>query len=445
MLQGSTPVQLAQLDISPALQAGALEQQGIQQMTAGIQTAIMEFAQKQEEKKIVKQREAQLNTFMPQFLDNMGIDIQPGSPEYSSLIKYINNTSGGDIMNVLKTMGELPTASESEPPTLDIVTNPDGSAIYTYGDDIVDPKKVFNPNAPVSESLGFDSEYPSTYLVNYDDAGTPDDLTDDTEAYRVDVVRVNEVSPGLRDKNGNPITKGQQVYYDKEGKLNVLDLNNMRPMEDAQLNKLQENLIASKKIFTDKVAETANFRSYIDSRGRMSDSGGARFLEGLSFAYKNAVGDLAVTEAEYATAEGKARFRAQLGALRLPILGPGVLTEFDRQVLEQAIGGFGPFTNNRLAINLINQYLERGIAEGVQAGRMYNEIYRQAPSEVKIGMVPADLKEIQGNLIIEPTKDIVSDLSVAFEDIDSAAAFLKERGQLPGFSFKYEGKFYKLK
>jgi len=121
------------------------------------------------------------------------------------------------------------------------------------------------------------------------------------------------------------------------------------------------------------------------------------------------------------------------------------LTEFDRQVLEQSIGGFGPLSNNKLAINLINQYLERGIAEGVEAGRMYNEIYRQAPSEIKIGMRQADLKELQGNLIIEPTKDIVSDLAVAFEDIDSAAAFLKERGQQPGFSFKYEGKFYKLK
>ena len=75
-----------------------------------------------------------------------------------------------------------------------------------------------------------------------------------------------------------------------------------------------------------------------------------RFLEGLSFAYKNALGDdPAITEAEYATAEGKARFRAQLGALRIPILGPGVLTEFDRQVLEQAIGGFGPLSNNQIS------------------------------------------------------------------------------------------------
>ena len=242
-------------------------------MTAGIQTAIMEFAQKQEEKKVKKQREAQLNTFMPQFLDNMGIDIQPGTPEYGSLIKYINNTSGGDIMNVLKTMGELPTASESEPPTLDIVTNPDGSSIYTYGDDIVDPKKVFNPNAPVSQTIGFDSEYPRTFLVNYDDAGTPDDLTDDTEPYRVQVVRVNDVTPGLVDKKGNPIALGQEVYYDKDGELNILDLNNMRPMADAQLTGLEERLIAAKDLFDQKVAETANFRSYIDSRGRMSDSG----------------------------------------------------------------------------------------------------------------------------------------------------------------------------
>jgi hypothetical protein len=433
MLRGSTPVQLAQLDISPAIQAGALEQQGIQQVAAGLQTAILEFSQKQQEKKVKRERDAQIDAFLPGLLESTGLDIEAGTPEYNAFAQYLKKTSGDDILSGIKQIQEF---APEPTPSLQTITGPGGQQVYTYGGEVIDPDKVIDPYAPVSESLGFDSEYPSTYLVNYDDAGTPDDLTDDTEAYRVDVVRVNEVSPGLQDKDGNPITKGQQVYYDKEGKLNVLDLNNMRPMEDAQLTKLQ---------FNDKVAETANFRSYIDSRGRMSDSGGARFLEGLSFNYKNIVGDDAVTEAEYATAEGKARFRAQLGALRIPILGPGVLTEFDRQVLEQAIGGFGPLSNNRLAINLINQYLERGIAEGIDAGRMYNEIYRQAPSEIKIGMRQADLKELQGNLIIQPTKDIVSDLAVAFEDIDSAAAFLKERGELPGFSFKYEGKFYKLK
>ena len=58
MLRGSSPIQLQQLDISPAIRAGALEQQGIAQVASGLQSAIMEFAQKQQEKKVKRERDA---------------------------------------------------------------------------------------------------------------------------------------------------------------------------------------------------------------------------------------------------------------------------------------------------------------------------------------------------------------------------------------------------
>ena len=443
MIQGSSPIQLSQLNVTPALQAAALEQQGIQEVTAGLQTAILGFAQKQQEKKIKNQREAQLNTFMPQFLENMGIGIEAGSPEYSALIKYINNTSGGDIMSVLKAMGDLPTPTVA--PTLETVTGPGGQQVYTFDGTVVDPDKVFDPNAPEAQSLGFGSEYPRTYLVNYDDGGTPDDPSDDTEAYRVLASQVNEVSPGLKDRYGNTITKGQQVYYDNEGKLNVLDLTKVTPMSDSSLVNLEDRLNKSFELYNQKVQETKDFKDYIGTRGRMSDSGGTRFLEQLSFAYKNLVGDDAVTEAEYATAEGKAKFRQQLGSLRIPILGPGVLTEFDRQVIEEAIGGFGVLKNNQLAINLVNQYLEKSIAQGVRAGKAYNELYRQAPREIKLGMSPVDLSEIQGNLIIQPQYNIQSDFSVAFDSPTDARDYLISIGAEPGTSFKFGDKYYTLK
>ena len=61
MLRGSmSPIELSQLDISPALQAGALEQQAIAGMSSALQTPIVvEFAQKQEEKKVKRERDAQ--------------------------------------------------------------------------------------------------------------------------------------------------------------------------------------------------------------------------------------------------------------------------------------------------------------------------------------------------------------------------------------------------
>ena len=51
MIQGSTPIQLSQLDINPAIQAGALEQQAAMNLNESIQSAINNFEKKQEEKK----------------------------------------------------------------------------------------------------------------------------------------------------------------------------------------------------------------------------------------------------------------------------------------------------------------------------------------------------------------------------------------------------------
>ena len=46
MLRGSTPIQLSQLDISPAIQAGALEQQAAVNLATGIQQGIQNFQAK---------------------------------------------------------------------------------------------------------------------------------------------------------------------------------------------------------------------------------------------------------------------------------------------------------------------------------------------------------------------------------------------------------------
>ena len=50
MLRGSSPIQLSQLDISPAIQAGALEQQAAVNLSSSINQAIQNFQVKQEEK-----------------------------------------------------------------------------------------------------------------------------------------------------------------------------------------------------------------------------------------------------------------------------------------------------------------------------------------------------------------------------------------------------------
>ncbi len=107
MLRGSTPIQLQQLDISPAIQAGALEQQAAVDLSNTLQSTILEFSQKQQEKKVKRERDTQIDAFLPSLLEQTGLQIQPGTPEYNSLASYIKKNSGDDILAGLKGIQDL--------------------------------------------------------------------------------------------------------------------------------------------------------------------------------------------------------------------------------------------------------------------------------------------------------------------------------------------------
>ena len=65
MLRGSTPITLSQLDISPAIQAGALEAQAAVNLASSVNQAIKDFSDKQEEKKQKKMTIAALEELVP--------------------------------------------------------------------------------------------------------------------------------------------------------------------------------------------------------------------------------------------------------------------------------------------------------------------------------------------------------------------------------------------
>jgi hypothetical protein len=65
MLRGSTPITLSQLDISPAIQAGALEQQAAVSLASSINQAVKDFTDKQEEKKQKKMTISALEELVP--------------------------------------------------------------------------------------------------------------------------------------------------------------------------------------------------------------------------------------------------------------------------------------------------------------------------------------------------------------------------------------------
>ena len=109
MLRGSSPIQLSQLDISPAIQAAALEQQAAANLNNTLQSSILEFAQKQEEKKLKKERDLQIDQFLPGLLNTVvGEDVETTSPkEYKAFSDYIKKNSGDDILAGIKGLTDL--------------------------------------------------------------------------------------------------------------------------------------------------------------------------------------------------------------------------------------------------------------------------------------------------------------------------------------------------
>jgi len=69
MLRGSTPIRLSQLDISPAIQAGALEAQAAVNLASSVNQAVLDFQAKQQEKEMTKMRAQTIEQFLP----NLGI------------------------------------------------------------------------------------------------------------------------------------------------------------------------------------------------------------------------------------------------------------------------------------------------------------------------------------------------------------------------------------
>ena len=74
MLRGSTPIRLSQLDISPAIQAGALEQQAAVNLATGIQQGIQNFQAKKEEKKQQQMTASLLKQYLPEGTDDEAIN-----------------------------------------------------------------------------------------------------------------------------------------------------------------------------------------------------------------------------------------------------------------------------------------------------------------------------------------------------------------------------------
>ncbi len=98
MLRGSSPIRLSQLDISPALQAGALEAEAAVNLASSVNQAVQDFQAKQQEKEMTKMRAQTIEQFLP----NLGI--AAGTAE----AKQVANVLAKDPQ-ALKSMSDLIT------------------------------------------------------------------------------------------------------------------------------------------------------------------------------------------------------------------------------------------------------------------------------------------------------------------------------------------------
>jgi len=98
MLRGSSPIRLSQLDISPAIQAGALEAQAAVNLASSVNQAVQNFQAKQQEKEMTKMRAQTIEQFLP----NLGI--AAGTAE----AKQVANVLAKDPQ-ALKSMSDLIT------------------------------------------------------------------------------------------------------------------------------------------------------------------------------------------------------------------------------------------------------------------------------------------------------------------------------------------------
>ena len=144
MIQGSTPIQLSQLDISPAIQAGALEQQAAVNLAGSVNKAIENFQVKQEQKKQKEMTTSALRQFVPG-LDEELYKAASNDPDVKKMVlEYGATQQELEAQREAREQGptgfsrEINIGTEETPILRNIVglINPDGSIGST---ELIDP------------------------------------------------------------------------------------------------------------------------------------------------------------------------------------------------------------------------------------------------------------------------------------------------------------------
>jgi hypothetical protein len=146
MLRGSSPIQLSQLDISPAIQAGALEAQAAVNLTGSINKTIQEFQQKKIEK---EEKAANISAIQNMLdLDKETATALVKNPDLVSLVKQQREQEReAELMQMEPTITETPVniGTENAPAYRTIVSilNPVTGKMTTEVLDAAETKNIY--------------------------------------------------------------------------------------------------------------------------------------------------------------------------------------------------------------------------------------------------------------------------------------------------------------
>jgi len=411
---GSSPIQLSQINLAPSIQSGAMAQQAIvnanRQVQSSINQAVSGFLKKQEEDQLKKEKTQQAEDIAPLLIEQSGLQIEKGTPEYTQLVSFLTK----DPDKVLSKIDDFKNiVQETVTPKLETIIGPGGEKLFTYGGEIVDPNKITFAGQLGATPGGFEPEFPISYLLPGKD-GAP--------AVRVQVTTVSKDPEGATYEDGTLIKAGDQVYIDPTTKATKkLDPLIMFPFSASGQQNIETRLTNLKEEYDTALKDIPKFQQYIDTRGNMSDSGAQRLIDNFSAAFNSFTGK-ELTLTQRAQQLGKAQFRQLLGSLRLDILGPGVLTEFDRKVLEEAIGGFGPGTTNEMAIEIVKGVIEKRINRAKSVAKEYNDTLQKSTTGTQYYFNPLDENVFDLAPIFDANRDLAND----FKTLEEAENFAKE-------------------
>ena len=268
---------------------------------------------------------------------------------------------------------------------------------------------------------GFATEDNKTYLIPATKGDNPD-----TEEVESDFILspAREVQGGIGQEG-----EGLIYYNQKTNKQERMPANAM--VMDSGTNKIvQDRITKNYNNYQETMKSVKELNKYVDLRGKMDEAGAQRLVNYFQGKLNAFVGE-PLTFQQMISGEGKAKFRSLLGQNRLSILGPGVMTEFDRQVIEEALGGFGPDSDNATVARILKSVVEKKLSDAKLGAIEYNRDIQLSPRYgANVGNLPIDMKTFdtaaERPSIIDYTKD--------FGSIEEANAEALRMG-LPSFAY----------